>query len=290
MSVGRYPFPTREEAANKLKRDYCYHKIPPEKIPELIDMSWNAGVDAAHDFLKEWGGQPLNFIQVLEKSGVQIVTEEKDYISGQLRYFAEIQPKAKRAVLYRHSAELWAENNGYSYEDARNMILMHEYFHYLEYVKLGYTSKRYQVPMLELFGLKLGSTGIAALSEIAADAFAGELFSQIDHEEEHCKACVPEKKGPVSQESEDKGAMNGYAKVSFYLSVLMLLVNGICAVRLIFTDVPAANDLWLSLVLGCLLFAMFCYQCIRERQIKKATFLSVVVFAVCGILLLLVLW
>lgn len=35
-------------------------------------------------------------------------------------------------------------------ETAQNVILSHEYFHFLEWTKLGLTSREYQVPMLKL--------------------------------------------------------------------------------------------------------------------------------------------
>ena len=48
-------------------------------------------------------------------------------------------------------------------ETAQNVILSHEYFHFLEWTKLGLTSREYQVPMLKLGPLKLGKTGVRAL-------------------------------------------------------------------------------------------------------------------------------
>ncbi len=56
--------------------------------------------------------------------------------------------------------------------EAENLILSHEYYHFLEWNKLGLTSRDYQVPMISIGPLRLGRTGIRALSEIGAHGFA----------------------------------------------------------------------------------------------------------------------
>ena len=177
MTDRNYPFPSREDALLILQRDYCYHKIPEQDVQPLIEMSWQLGVDTARNFLKKFPlSEPLKFDVVLAGEGFAVKTEDKDYVSGSIRYFAEIQPGAKAVTVYKQSVQMWAKKNGYSYQQARNLILMHEYFHYLEMTELGMVSKRYQVYMLKLFGREIGKTGIAALSEIAANGFAMTIF------------------------------------------------------------------------------------------------------------------
>lgn len=177
MTDRNYPFPSREDALLILQRDYCYHKIPEQDVQPLIEMSWQLGVDTARNFLKKFPlSEPLKFDVVLAGEGFAVKTEDKDYVSGRIRYFAEIQPGAKVVTVYKQSVQMWAKKNGYSYQQARNLILMHEYFHYLEMTELGMVSKRYQVYMLKIFGREIGKTGIAALSEIAANGFAMTIF------------------------------------------------------------------------------------------------------------------
>ena len=53
-----------------------------------------------------------------------------------------------------------------------NLILSHEYFHFLEVTELGLTSRDYTVPMVQIGPVRLGKTGLRALSEIGAHAFA----------------------------------------------------------------------------------------------------------------------
>ena len=67
---------------------------------------------------------------------------------------------------------LWAQQNKMTRMEAENLILSHEYYHFLEWNKLGLTSRDYQVPMISIGPLRLGKTGIRALSEIGAHGFA----------------------------------------------------------------------------------------------------------------------
>jgi hypothetical protein len=59
---------------------------------------------------------------------------------------------------------------------AANLILSHEFFHFLECTGLGLTSRMYQVPMIVIGPLKIGRTGIRALSEIGAHGFARTYY------------------------------------------------------------------------------------------------------------------
>ena len=60
--------------------------------------------------------------------------------------------------------------------DAINLILSHEYFHFMEMNVIGQLSKSYEVPMLVIGKLKLGKTGIHALYEIGAHGFAHQYY------------------------------------------------------------------------------------------------------------------
>ena len=78
--------------------------------------------------------------------------------------------------LYVDSIRKWADKNKLSEGDAENLILAHEYFHHLENTKLGLTSRQVELPVLNLFGLKIGKTGVRALSEVGAHGFARTYF------------------------------------------------------------------------------------------------------------------
>ncbi|MFQ7002215.1 MAG: hypothetical protein ACLRRT_00040 [Ruthenibacterium lactatiformans] len=111
-----------------------------------------------------------------------------DYISGNQRYFSDYISGQSRIHLYLGAIRLWAQENGMTLETAQNVILSHEYFHFLEWTKLGLTSREYQVPMLELGPLKLGKTGVRALSEIGAHAFARTYYELTEERERQDEA------------------------------------------------------------------------------------------------------
>ena len=165
------PFPGRELAEKELSRDYCYAKIPREDRVKIVDMAWEKGEAAAKVTYERYGGS-TDFFDILRKSGLECVKTDVDYIVGNQRYFSDYLTGRKRVRLYTKSIALWAEQNGLDEEQAANLILSHEYFHFLEHSEIGLTSREYQVPMLILGPLKLGRTGIRALSEIGAHAFA----------------------------------------------------------------------------------------------------------------------
>ena len=65
------------------------------------------------------------------------------------------------------------------YDMAVNLILSHEYYHYLEMNEIGLASRDYLVPMVQIGPLKLGKTGIRALSEVGAHAFARKYYELV---------------------------------------------------------------------------------------------------------------
>ena len=147
------PFPGRELADQELTYDVCYAKILPQARASIAD------------------------------SGLVCECVDKDYISGNQRYFSDYISGQSRIHLYLGAIRLWAQENGMTLETAQNVILSHEYFHFLEWTKLGLTSREYQVPMLKLGPLKLGKTGVRALSEIGAHAFARTYYELTEERE-----------------------------------------------------------------------------------------------------------
>jgi len=171
MSDYTLPFPGRELADQALRYDYCYGKIPVEDRARIVDMAWEKGTKAAETVYARYNGS-ANFFDILHKSGLECVKVDIDYVSGNQRYFSDYLTGRKRIQLFTQSIALWANQNGLDEDTAANLILSHEYFHFLEHTELGLTSREYQVPMLIIGPLKLGRTGIRALSEIGAHAFA----------------------------------------------------------------------------------------------------------------------
>ena len=169
------PFPGFDLAEQELSYDYCYPKIPPEDRSSIALKAWQKGEKAARTVFERFDGN-TNFFTIVKKSGLQCVREDKDYVVGERRYFSDYLSGQKRITLYTKSIALWAEENGIEKDEAANLILSHEYFHFLECTEIGLTSKDYMVPMLVIGKLKIGRTGIRALSEIGAHAFARTYY------------------------------------------------------------------------------------------------------------------
>lgn len=174
----KYPFPNKENSMQDLKSDYMFPKIEPEKVDEIFEDAWEVGLQAAKDFLRKHADAPIRMLEFLDEQGFRIQVKDMDYVLGNRRYFCEYFSRQKIIKIYRKSVELWCGENGYSYEDGCNLLLCHEYFHHMEWHEIGLTSKRCLVPMVKIGRLQLGKTGVPALSEVAANAFAQECFAR----------------------------------------------------------------------------------------------------------------
>jgi len=238
MQESCYPFPQKESAIRMLEQDHCYHKIAPPNRMILAERAWTIGSEAAEHFLKEQPvGQPLNFSRIMREQGLTVATEDRDYVLGNTRYFADYQTKTGIVTVYRGSVSLWAAHNGMSYRQAENLILMHEYFHYLEHTRIGYTSKIHPVYMVKLFGRSIGSTGLASLSEIAANAFAQAVYPYALLEGVNEPVVLPQTAGTTvtgGSESDRFGStgLSAYGWFSIALTVLTVVFNGLMLLRL----------------------------------------------------------
>lgn len=171
------PFPGRELADKELSYDLCYSKIAPVDRAPITDAAWKKGEAAARMVYQRYKGE-TDFVVIAQASGLKLVYQDRDFISGNQRYFSDYISGQGVVNLYTRSIAIWAEQNQLTQQRAENLILSHEYFHFLECTELGLTSKDYLVPMLTVFGVKLGKTGIRALSEIGAHAFAHSYYAQ----------------------------------------------------------------------------------------------------------------
>lgn len=159
-----------------LEQDFEYAKLSAEEADRAFEDAWENGTETAKRFWEEHGKENMDFLKILRDENVEIRFFPQDYVVQNRRYFCEIYPKSKRVHVYRRSVEIWCGENDFPFEEGLNVLLSHEYFHYLEWTKIGFASQRFQVPMVRLGPLRLGKTGIAALSEIGANAFACACF------------------------------------------------------------------------------------------------------------------
>lgn len=171
----KFPFPGRSVAMRELSSDPCYEKIAPKDRSRIVDEAWERGRRAAQEEYGRMEGL-YDFYTVFGVRGVQILERDIDCVVGSQRYFSDYLSGKNRVTLYIKSIALWAQENGLEVSVAKNLILSHEYFHYLECHELGLTSRMYQVPMLRVGGFEIGHTGVHALSEIGAHAFARAYY------------------------------------------------------------------------------------------------------------------
>ena len=175
MNQNTFPFPDKENSRDILKKDPCYGKIPADRVAAVFEDAWTTGLEEAQKFISEYCmDSGFNMVEILEKLGFEIIQQDTDYVMGNIRYFCEYFPEKNQIYVYNKGIGLWAASNDLEPEQSKNIILAHEFFHYLEAKQLGWISKRCLVPMLKIGKVTVGKTGIAALSEVAANAFANE--------------------------------------------------------------------------------------------------------------------
>lgn len=183
MDEYRFPFPGRELADQELAHDPCCARVPPEERAGIVERAWQTGCRAAGEVFQRENGSG-DFKAILKKSGLELVEQDTDFVAGRQRYFSDYISGQKRVNLYRRSILLWAEENGLSYDEAVNLILSHEYYHFLEVSEIGLTSRQYTVPMIRIGRLCLGRTGLRSLSEIGAHAFARTYYDLVRRKEQ----------------------------------------------------------------------------------------------------------
>ena len=171
MSSYALPFPGRDLAEKELSYDPCCPRIPEADRARIVDAAWEKGCSAARDVFAQSGGS-ADFFAICKANGLTVVERDIDFVSGNQRYFSDYVAGKNCVTLYLRSVDLWAQQNKMTRMEAEKLILSHEFYHFLEWNKLGLTSRDYQVPMISIGPLRLGKTGIRALSEIGAHGFA----------------------------------------------------------------------------------------------------------------------
>lgn len=177
MTDIRFPFPDKDSSFSILESDPCFAKIPGSEVNTVFEDAWELGIRQARCFADEFPIRQQTMADILLSQGFQVAYEDTDCVIGNMRYFCEYSPGRQRVTVYQKSVALWADSHGFAYRQALDIILAHEYYHYLESTKIGWTSRRYLVPMVTLGPWHFGKTGIAALSEVGANAFANEYYS-----------------------------------------------------------------------------------------------------------------
>ena len=168
----------------ELSGDLLFHKIPHEKIPRFVDGSLSAGREAA----KAYKGKDMEAL--CAQKGIKILWKE----SGETRIGVTWRGQSAFGkngceitlvresirTLAENSTPLWDSPSGddplLSPQDALQLHLAHEFFHYLEYESNDPVSSRMdEIVTFQLFGWKRHAH-INKCSEVAAHAFAKEAM------------------------------------------------------------------------------------------------------------------
>lgn len=170
-----FPFPDKIMSREELPRDLLYEKIPQSELVRISDKAWETGVEAAQNVVEEYGTSK-SIKEIAKISGLTIEWNSVDNVVGNVRYFSEYYSGRNRIILYAESISKWAKVNNMTVQEAEELILSHEYFHFLECTKLGLTSKQFMVPKIKIGTVTLGKSGIRALSEIGAHGFSRTFY------------------------------------------------------------------------------------------------------------------
>ncbi|EJF41266.1 hypothetical protein HMPREF1317_2088, partial [Schaalia georgiae F0490] len=121
------------------------------------------------------GARGTDFARVCADAGLRVVRGGAERAAGRL-FFAEYLPKKRLVVVNTPSLRMWADHHGVDLGTAVDMALCHEYFHHLEWTRLGLTSLALDVPLLRVGPIRVGRVRFRSLSEIGAYGFTHECF------------------------------------------------------------------------------------------------------------------
>jgi hypothetical protein len=166
--------------AAMLREDLVYAKIPADLRQPAMERAVATGRQAALECGTRHG--TTDPIALVEKLGIRLVESDAPYVYGKLVQTSTYVHRTPTITLYTGAIE---EMNRFLADqdlagllgigDVRPVYLAHELFHHLEEASLGRAATLVQVITFRFGPLTLRS-GIAQLSEIAADAFAQRLL------------------------------------------------------------------------------------------------------------------
>lgn len=162
----------------ELSNDLLYHKIPEEKLLYYIRESLREGKEAAMIY------QGLDIQELCKENKIEIayIKESKKSYGVSFRAQTEMDNKHCKIWIFEGSIRELSKNSssngrkGITYEEALNIHLAHEFFHYLEYSKEGFIADKLE-PILRInLPFLKKKAQLLKCSEIAAHAFAKELL------------------------------------------------------------------------------------------------------------------
>jgi hypothetical protein len=163
-----------------LREDPNYAKIPAEQRGEAVRRAATSGRGAADEIRSQTG--TADAARICDRAGVRVVVSAEPYVHGKIVQTSTYVHRQRIITIYQGSVD---EMNRFLREQALGDILgiadvspvylTHELFHHLEESGRGRAADLLQVVTFA-WGPVVRRSGIARMSEIAADAFAQRLL------------------------------------------------------------------------------------------------------------------
>ncbi|WP_086350764.1 hypothetical protein [Candidatus Enterococcus clewellii] len=157
----------------ELKQDLLFHKIPEEKIPYYVNEALVIGRTAAQPF------KGRTATELLAEQNISIEAVEGDGTFFKVKFRAQFEADSKgknQILLYKQSLEELAEANQLTNEAVEEIVLIHEFFHFLEERQaLAVPEQLDTIESFHFLGLAR-KAHIQRTSEIAANCFAKEVL------------------------------------------------------------------------------------------------------------------
>ncbi|MFS1030247.1 hypothetical protein ACFC89_16600 [Enterococcus casseliflavus] len=158
----------------ELKQDMFYHKIPLEDIWNYLEKSLSIGNDYA---LKLNSNDIFN---LYAESDIKIKEEKHDGVFYKVQMRAQFESDRKNnnsVYLYEKSIEQLAKVNKLNLNEMKQIILAHEYFHYLEESESKHVYNQFvKIESAKILGFSQ-KVHIRRTSEIAANSFTKKLLN-----------------------------------------------------------------------------------------------------------------
>ncbi|MGC6768185.1 hypothetical protein ACYSNR_14080 [Enterococcus sp. LJL128] len=157
----------------ELKQDLLFHKIPDEKVPYYVREALEIGRKLGQEFK---GKSPE---ELLADRNIAVKTDEGDGSFFKVTFRAQFEADRKgnhQVLIYDQSIRALAEANQLEMEAMKNIVLMHEFFHYLEYGHgLMVPDQLENIESFQFLGLSRKAK-VQRTSEIAANSFTKEAL------------------------------------------------------------------------------------------------------------------
>ncbi|SEN91455.1 hypothetical protein SAMN04488134_102268 [Amphibacillus marinus] len=157
----------------ELGEDLFFDKVPKDEISKYVERALSVGKETAAQL------EIASITQHLEQAGIACEVKEDDGAFFRVKFRAQFEYDRRKAqhkiILYKKSLEELAQANQLSYEQVKEIVLTHEFYHYLELKGTETISTFEPVTTFNWLGLTR-TAQLVRLSEIAANAFTKALL------------------------------------------------------------------------------------------------------------------